>query len=314
VRIGTFISSVAGRELTGVEALLASARRADAQGFATAWVPHIPWSFDALTALTLAGTVTERIELGTAVVPTFPRHPLALAQQALSTQAATGGRLALGLGPSHAMVIEGMYGLGYESPAAHTREYVEVLDRAFAGTGQVEYDGERFHVHALLDVPDAARPPSMLVAALAPLMLRLAGERTDGTITWMADVRATAEHVVPRITKAAADAGRPPPRIVAGLPVAVCDDTAAGRERAGKLFAVYENIPAYRRMLDRGDAGSPSQVAIVGTEREVEEQLRSHASAGVTDLCAAVFGVGDDHAASRERTHAFLAALAPELD
>jgi F420-dependent oxidoreductase-like protein len=276
-------------------------------------VPHIPWSFDALTALTLAATVTDRIELGTAVAPTYPRHPLALAQHALSTQAAAGGRLALGLGPSHAMVIEGMYGLEYERPAAHTREYLEVLDQAFAGTGQVDHDGERFHVHALLDVPGAT-PPRVLVAALAPLMLRLAGERTDGTITWMADVRATAEHVVPRITRAAEDAGRPPPRVVAGLPVAVCDDEDAGRARAGTLFQVYENIPAYRRMLDRGDGGSPAKVAVVGNERAVESQLRALADAGVTDLCAAVFAVGDDREGSRARTRGFLASLAPVLD
>ena len=313
MRIGTFISSVAGRTLTPVDGLLDAARRAEADGFASAWVPHIPWSLDALTALALAGTVTDRIELGSAVVPTYPRHPLSMAQAALSVQAATGGRLSLGLGPSHAMVIEGMYGLGYESPAAHTREYLEVLDAAFAGTQQVDHDGERFHVHALLDVPGASAP-RVLIAALAPLMLRLAGERTDGTITWMADVRATAEHVVPRITKAAADAGRPSPRIVAGLPVAVCDDEDAGRERAGTLFQVYEHIPAYRRMLDHGDAASPAKVAVVGDERAVERQLRSLADAGVTDLCAAIFAVGDDRAASHVRTNAFLASLAPELD
>jgi F420-dependent oxidoreductase-like protein len=312
MRIGTFISEATGRELTGIEALLGAASRAEADGFASAWVPHIPWSLDALTAVTLAATVTDRIELGTAVVPTYPRHPLSMAQQALSTQAAAKGRLALGLGPSHAMVIEGMYGLAYDRPAAHTREYLEVLDASFAGTGQVDHDGDLFHVHALLDVPDASAP-RVLIAALAPLMLQLAGERTDGTITWMADVRATAEHVVPRITRAAEQAGRPAPRIVAGLPVAVCDDEAEGRERAGTLFQVYEHIPAYRRMLDRGDAGSPSQVAIVGAEPAVEKQLRALADAGVTDLCAAAFAVGDDRDASRERTHGFLASLAPEL-
>ena len=131
MRIGVFIGDVSGAR-TSVDELLAAARDADERGFATGWVPHIPWSLDGLTALALAGQVTNRIELGTAVMPTYPRHPLAMAQQALSTQAATDGRLALGIGPSHPVVIEAMHGLEYEAPARHTREYVEVLRAAFA--------------------------------------------------------------------------------------------------------------------------------------------------------------------------------------
>src|SRR5436190_15727587 len=143
MRIGLFISDVSGAQTT-VDELLANARAAEALGFTTAWVPHIPWSLDGLTALALAGQVPSRIELGTAVVPTYPRHPMAMAQQAMSTQAATNGRLVLGIGPSHPVVIENMFGLEYERPARHTREYVEVLRGAFAGTGTFEYRGEFF--------------------------------------------------------------------------------------------------------------------------------------------------------------------------
>jgi len=311
VRIGIFVSDTSG-EKTGLPDLLDQARWADEHGFATAWVPHVPWSFDALTALTLAGQVTTRIELGTAVVPTYPRHPLALAQQALSTQVAVGGRLALGIGPSHPVVIEKMHGLSYEKPVRHVREYLDVLDRAFARPGQVVYDGTTYRTDALLEVPDA-QPVPVLLAALAPMMLRLAGERTGGTITWMADERALGEHVVPRITSAAQEAGRPAPRVIAGLPVAVCDDAAAGRERAAKAFAVYEQIPTYQRILGRGDSGRPADVVVAGTEREVEARLRSYADAGVTDLCGTVFAVGDDRAASRQRTREFLATLALNL-
>jgi 5,10-methylenetetrahydromethanopterin reductase len=311
MRIGIFISETSA-ERTTVDDLLERAAWAEANGFATGWVPHIPWSLDALTALTLAGRATTRIELGTAVVPTYPRHPLALAQQALSTQAVCGGRLALGIGPSHPVVIERMFGLHYDRPASHTREYLQVLGAATNGGGQVTFHGEHFDVDALLDVPGGESMP-VLVAALAPLMLRVAGELSAGTITWMADERAIAGHVVPRIHQAARDAGRREPRVVAGLPIAVCDDPDAARARAAHVFSVYEQIPAYRRMLDHGDAEGPAGVAVVGDEATVTARLRSYASAGVTDLAATVFPVGDDSEASRRRTRELLASLAPDL-
>jgi F420-dependent oxidoreductase-like protein len=238
-----------------------------------------------------------------------------MAQQALSTQAVAGGRLSLGIGPSHQMVVEGMYGLSYEHPIRHVREYVDVLESAFAGTGQVDHDGELYSVHAMLNVPGATSAP-LLLAALAPLMLQLAGEHTDGTITWMCDERATSEHVVPRITEAAESAGRRAPRIISGLPVCVHDDTGAARERAAHAFQVYGQIPTYRRILDRGDGAGPADVCIVGDEATIEAKLRSHRDAGVTDLAATIFPVGQSPAArvaSRQRTFDFLASLAPEL-
>ena len=216
MRVGLFIGDATGVR-TSVADLVAAARDADDLGFATGWVPHIPWSLDGLTALALAGQVTTRIELGTAVMPTYTRHPLAMAQQALSAQAAAGGRVALGIGPSHPVVIETMYGLVYDRPAAHTREYVEVLRRAFeasASSGEpggefVTYEGEFFRVSSMFVVPGAEPPPPVLIAALAPLMLRLAGEATDGTITYWANERAIGEHVVPRITRARKPRGGP---------------------------------------------------------------------------------------------------------
>src|SRR5437764_11171780 len=143
MRIGVFIGDASGAR-TSVDELLGAAKRAEALGFTTGWVPHIPWSLDGLTALALAGQVTNRIELGTAVMPTYPRHPMAMAQQAMSTQAAAGGRLVLGIGPSHPVVIENMFGLTYDRPARHTREYVDVLRAAFACTGHVEYHCDFF--------------------------------------------------------------------------------------------------------------------------------------------------------------------------
>jgi F420-dependent oxidoreductase-like protein len=311
MRIGVFIGDVSG-ERTAIPELLDHARAAEARGFTTGWVPHLPWSIDALTALAVAGQVTERIELGTAVMPTYPRHPMAMAQQAMSTQAATNGRLALGIGPSHPVVIENMFGLAYDRPARHTREYVEVLRAAFASDGFVEYHGEFFEFASMLEVPGSS-PAPLLVAALAPLMLRMAGEVADGTITYWTDERALTEHVVPRITKAAADAGRAAPRVVVGLPVAVVEDVAAARERATTLFATYRAIPTYQRILARGDGAGPEDVAVIGSEREVRDRLRAYADAGATDLCAAPLGLGRDRAASLRDTVDVLASLAPDF-
>lgn len=311
MRIGIFVSDTGG-ERTGVEELQRRARWVEEQGFTSAWVPHIPWSLDGLTALVLASQVTERIELGTAVMPTYPRHPLAMAQQALSVQAACGGRLALGIGPSHPVVIENMHGLSYAKPYTNTREYLEVLERAFAGPGQVHYEGGEYRVNALLDVPGAT-PVPILLAALAPKMLHLAGSRTTGTITWMTDERSIAEHVVPHLVDGAMETGRTAPRVVAGLPVAVCDDPDAARERAARIFSVYSAIPTYQRILATGDAEGPADVAVVGTEPQVRARLEAFRDAGVTDLAATVFAVGDDRAASLRRTHELLATLAPEL-
>ena len=311
MKIGIFISDTGG-ERTGVEEVQRRARWVEENGFTSAWVPQIPWSLDALTALVLAAEVTEHIELGTAVVPTYPRHPLALAQQALSVQAASGGRLTLGIGPSHPVVVENMHGLSYARPYTHTREYLEVLERAMAGPGQVHFEGEEYQVNALLDVPGAT-PVPILIAALAPKMLALAGSRTEGTITWMADERSIADHVVPKLLAAAIDAGRATSRVVAGTIVAVCDDAAEGRERAGRLFGVYGAIPTYQRILATGDSEDPSDVCVVGTESQVKARLEALRDAGVTDLAAATFAVGDDRSASLRRTHELLASLAPEL-
>src|SRR4051794_27075804 len=195
MRIGLFIAEAAV-DGSDVATVLERARWADDHGFTTGWVPHIPWSLDGLTSLALAGQVTERIELGSAVMPTWSRHPYAMAQQALTTQAAVGGRLLLGLGPSHPEWVESAYGESYDEPLRHVREYLSVLESAFSGTGHVDFAGDTYRSNFALEVPGASVVPVFL-AALGPSMLRLAGERTSGTITWMGDERAHGEHVVP---------------------------------------------------------------------------------------------------------------------
>ena len=268
--------------------LVSQAQRAERGGFASVWLANI-FGFDALTVLMLVGRETERVELATGVVLTYPRHPFALAQQALTVQAATGGRLTLGIGLSHRHIIEDMLGLDFSRPIAHAREYLTVLNGLLAGQRTV-LEGEMYRVAARLWVPEATKPP-VLLAALGPDMLRLAGRLTDGILTWMGGLSFLRDVAVPTVTKAAARAGRPAPRIAAGVPVCVTDDPAAAREAADQEFVIYGQLPSYRATLDRAGAAGPGDVAMVGNEQEVEAQIRAFADAGVTDFDAAVFPV-----------------------
>ena len=317
MRIGLMVGPERGRYATKIDRLRTDFRWADEHGFSTVWIPQIPDEFDALTAATIAGLETSRIEIGTAVVPVQPRHPIALAQQALSAQAACDGRLALGLGVSHHWIIDDMLGLPYEKPARTMRSHLDVLEQAFRGPGPVDVENELFRVHNPLNITDIT-PTPVLLAALGPLMLRLAGERTDGTILWLADERAIGTHIAPTITKAAADAGRPPPRIVAGVPVCLCgeDEVDVAVERANKLLSEAEVSPNYQRLLDKGDAKEVGDILAAGSESSVEKRLRSFADAGVTDVSVRVVPIGadrDERLASMRRTRDYLASLARTL-
>src|SRR5262245_14975239 len=256
MRIGLMIGSDKERSRAQrVAGLIDDAQSIDRAGFTSLWLPPIPGYLDAMTAIAAIGPVTQQIELGTSVVPIQTRHPIAMAQQALTTQALCAGRFTLGLGPSHHWIVEDQLGLRYERPAALVRDYLQVLSAAFAGPGAVDVENDHYRVHSPLDVVDA-EPMPILIAALAPVMLRIAGEHTAGTILWMADERAIAEHVVPRITKAAAEAGRPAPRVVAGVPVALCPsrEVDAVRSRANDVLGHAHFSPNYVRLLERGDA------------------------------------------------------------
>lgn len=306
MKIAIGIGDIAGRPLP-IDELIAQTRRAEQDGFAAAWFANA-FGIDALTAVALIGRETTRIALGTAVVPTFLRHPVAMAQHALTVQAATRGRFSLGIGLSHQVVIESMLGLSFAKPFTHMKEYLAVLT-ALIRNGAVSYQGSEFRVNANVAVPGAV-PCPILLAALAPKMLALAGAEADGTITWMAGRKTVREYTVPRIREAAAKAGRPAPRVVVALPIAVTDDVGAARERAARVFQIYGSLPSYRAMLDREGAEGPAAVAIVGDEDAVGEQLEQLAAAGCTELLAVPFPVGSDRAASLERTRALLLKLA----
>jgi F420-dependent oxidoreductase-like protein len=318
MRVGLMIGSDRDRErgdrLAGI---VEDARNAEDQGYTSYWVPQIPGYFDAMTAIALAGEATSRIELGTAVMPVQTRHPVAMAQQALTTQAACGGRFTLGLGASHHWIVDDQLGLRYDRPAHLVRDYLEVINACMAASGRVDVQNETFEVHSPMDVIDGAAS-GVVIAALGPVMLRIAAELASGTILWMADERAVGDHVVPHITKSADAAGRPAPRIIACVPVALCpnEDVDAARQRASDMLGHAELSPNYLRLLEHGDADDVGDVMAAGDEAAIETRLKRFRDAGVTDLAARVVPLGKDaqsRAESRRRTQEFVSSLCPEI-
>lgn len=283
---------------------------ADRDGFDSYWFGQA-FGHDALTLAAMAGSKTSRIELGTAVAVTYSRHPFAMALQALTAHTATSGRFTLGIGPSHKPLVQDMWGLPYEKVALHVREYLSVL-RPMVNEGRVAFSGTQFRVAGVRQMPDA-KPCPILISALAPMMLRIAGELADGTITWMTGPKTVETHIVPRISAAAEAAGRPRPRVCVSLPVAVADDVAEARQRAARVFQVYGQLPNYRHMLDREGAAGPEDLAVVGSEVEVERRLRALTDTGCTDFVASLFPAAEDAAASLARTWSLLKGLVSKL-
>jgi F420-dependent oxidoreductase-like protein len=296
---------------TTADRIVGQASRAEADGFTSMWYPSVAGGGDPLTVMALAGRATSGIELGTAVLVSYACHPVLQASRASATVSAIGapGRLTLGIGPSHQVVIEDRLGLSYDTPGQHTDEYVQILTGLLRGQ-PVSFTGRQFRVDAGPLPALAGAEIPVLVGALGPRLLRVAGAYTAGTNVWMANATAIETHVAPTIRKAAADAGRPAPRIVAGLPVAVHDDVAEARSAAARQFSVYSSLPNYQRILAHGGIAGPAEAVIVGDEASVTAQVQALFEAGATDLWAAPFPVGDDPAASRARTRALLASLA----
>ncbi len=302
MRIGILLNEPTGPD--GLRTFTDELRSAADEGFDSAWLSHI-FGADALTALAVAGSQVPGIELGTAVVPTYPRHPGAMAQQARTTALAVGpGRFTLGIGLSHRIVIENMFGYDFERPARHMREYLSVLNPLLDGK-PVSFSGETVTANLALSVPNEGRVP-VLIAAMGPAMLKLAGSATDGTVLWMTGPATIRDHIAPVITAAAAEAQRPAPRVVCSLPVCVTDDIDGARERAAKTFSMYDQLPSYRAMMDREGAQGPADLAIIGSEEHVAERIREVVAAGATEFVAAMFVGGPDAA----RTRAVLTGLA----
>lgn len=273
--------------------LTRAVRDAADSGLSAVWAGH-HYAWDPLTALAVAGREAPRIEVGTAIVPTFPVHPRALASQALTAAAALGPRrLTLGVGVSHKLIIEGQFGLAFDRPARHMREYLTVLGSLLRGEG-ADYRGETLANAGPVETP-GAEAPSLLVAALGPAMLRIAGEFADGTVTTWTGPKGLDTHIVPTLRAAAHAAGRREPRIVAGVFAAVTDDPDGVRQRFASAFAIAGELPSYRAVLEREGASAPGDLLVTGDEKEVERDLRRHLDAGATELAVSVFGTEEEH-------------------
>lgn len=302
MQIGLTIGDVRGPAT--LEEIVEQMRAAADAGFATAWSGQaLGW--DALTTLAVAGTVVPDIAVGVAVVPVPQRHPLVLAAQALTVQAAVGGRLTVGVGTGIGAMVSGMYGMPADRPVRRMREYLTVLGALLRGEG-VEHHGETLSAVGSVMIPEGVPAPSVLVAALGPRMVRLAGELADGAATWMTGPRTLGERIVPALTEAAASAGRRPPRVVAGLPVCVTHTADDIRARIAEDFALAAQVPEYRAAFDREGVNGPRDVAIVGTETDVAQALGRFRDTGVTEFMASPYGTPDE----QNRTVDLLRSLA----
>lgn len=291
MRVGIFGGSANDGTLGS---MIAEAARAEKDGFASFWIPQI-FNHDALTALAVIGREVPRIELGTSVVPTYPRHPMMMAQQALTVNAATDGRLCLGIGLSHQMVVEGMWGMSFDKPVRHMCEYLEVMMPLLEGK-PVSHAGEAFRVNGGISVPGGSRP-GVVVAALGEQMLNVTAALADGTLTWCTGPQTLKSHTIPTIKAAADKYGRDSARVIAALPVCVTKDVAAAHERAANVFVIYGQLPSYRAMLDKEGAAGPADIAIAGSESEVLDRISALADMGVTDFAAVEFGGTPDEIA-----------------
>jgi F420-dependent oxidoreductase-like protein len=287
-----------------VDDVVKFAQKAEAAGFDSLWMANI-FSLDAIMSLATAGRETRRIELGTAVTPTYPRHPSAIAQQALTAAQMTNKRFVLGIGLSHKMVIEDMLGLSFDKPARHMKEYLDVLMPLLRGD-VVNYDGEEYRVHnTKFDVAGVDDVP-VVIAALGPVMLKLAGAMSAGTNTWMAGPKTMAAHIVPRLAGAARAAGRGEPRIIGGFPVVLTTKVEETRAALAGPLAIYGQLPSYRDMLDREGLANPQDLALIGDEAALRADIDRIRDSGVTDFNAAIMATDDD---SYKRTFDFLSSL-----
>jgi F420-dependent oxidoreductase-like protein len=291
-----------------MDELVEQATQAEHDGFSSIWYSHLLMG-DPLAAMVVTGRATSTIELGTAVLQTYPCHPLLQANRASSAATAMGrAGLTLGVGPSHKHTVEDVYGLSYDHPGRSTEEYLSILAGLLRGE-DVEYDGLDWSVRSANRMVASPHSVPMLLAALSPRLLRVAGTHADGTIMWMAPPAAIESHVAPRIHQAASAAGRPRPRIVAGLPVAVHPDVSEARTAAAQSAVLYDQVPNYRRIMEVGGVSSAAEAAIVGDARSVRSQLTSIMDAGATDIWAGIFPVGEDTATSIRATYEALAEM-----
>ena len=289
MRIGINGSSLLARP--DLDAIVANMADAESSGFASYWLAQTGL-IDPLHLFTAARSDTSTIELGTAVVPTWPRHPQALAASALASQAATGGRLVLGLGLAHKPSVEGSWKMEWKKPIRHMLDYLDIL-LPLLETGEAHHDGEAFSYEgASARITEQA--PSVMLAALGDQMLKIAGNRTDGTILWCVGPKTLEQQIVPGITSAADSAGRKAPRVVCSLPVWVTDRPDEARAMVAKTLTIYGQLPSYRAMLDIEGVEGPADISLIGDAETVQAGLAEIKSSGATDFTAVVQGFDPD--------------------
>lgn len=289
-----------------VARVVEDARTVAADGFASYWLAEHPTGgFDALTVLTAVGIAVPDLELGTAIVPTYPRHPMVLAGQAATVAGTIGGRLTLGIGLSHEVMMAQL-GIGFEKPIRHLREYLSIL-MPLLREGDVSFQGETLACQASLFQKPGVEVP-VVVAALGPQALGVAGRLADGTTLAWVGPKTIREHIAPRITAAAASVERAAPRVIATLPVCVTADESSVRARIGESLAMYGQLPSYRAMFEREGVDGPAEIAIVGSSAEVADRIGAMREAGVTDFAASEFALTpEDRGATRALLKSLLA-------
>ncbi|CAJ1581185.1 TIGR03564 family F420-dependent LLM class oxidoreductase [[Mycobacterium] wendilense] len=301
---------------TSVDSMVRQAQQAEADGFASLWYASAV-AGDPLVAMAFAGRSTTSIELGTAVLQTYPCHPLLQANRTVAAANAMGRPgLTLGLGPSHRPIVEDVLGLSYDRPARHTEEYVRIVT-ALLRDGNADFDGADWTTHSAGRMAAAEHAVPVLLAALSPRMLRVAGSHADGVILWLASAAALERSIMPVLSAAADAAGRPAPRVVAGLPVAVHNDRAEAEAAVAATATGYGAMPNFEQIVATGGGSSAADVAIIGDEASVQRQLERLITAGATDIWAQPVAVGADREQRRSslrRTRALLSALARQPD
>lgn len=284
-----------------IDDLKKQVKEANNLGYSTFWTPQI-FNLDALTALAVIAESVEDIRLGTSVIPTYPRHPMMLAQQALTVNQVSNGRLDLGIGLSHKPVVEGMWGISFDAPVGHMSDYLQIL-MALLHDGTISYGGKHLTSRGGIDVP--ADAPPVLVAALGPQMLKLVGRVADGTVTWMTGPETIRNHISPVINAAAEEAGRPVPQVIAAVPVCITSDSDMAEEYAKRDFGFYGDLPSYRAMLEREGLANSWDIALSGSFEQVADGLQKYSDSGGTQVVAAVYGPDE----AREQTVSELAKL-----
>lgn len=285
------ISLLVGRGGEPVKDLTGFAATAAEHGLRGVWYgQHL--RYDSPTLATMAASRTEGVLVGAGIVPAYPRHPIALAAQALTVDIATGHRFRLGVGASHRPTVEGVYGLEYTSPAQFLEEYLTIV-RELLTTRRSSFEGRFFAVDAQLDIPEAGIVP-LYTGSLGPRTLELCGRMADGNITYLAGPRTVAEHVIPCLNRGADAEGRARPAVVAAVPVMVTDDPAAARPHLDSYLGFHTAIDVYQAVIAREQVRHPADIAIVGDHATVRAGIDRFRDSGVDEFAAAPFGTADD--------------------